>query len=40
MSLNDVDRRAVVAYRIERAYRTLEEAREVAGQGWYNLSAN
>lgn len=33
-------RRAIVEYRIERAYKTLEEAEEVAKQGWYNLSAN
>ena len=40
MSLDAESRRAIVGYRIERAYKTLEEAREVARQGWYNLSAN
>lgn len=40
MSLADKDRNAVVAYRIERAYLTLDEATEVAAQKWYNLSAN
>lgn len=40
MSLDTESRQAIVAYRIERAYSTLDEAREVAEQGWYNLSAN
>lgn len=40
MSLDTESRRAVVEYRIERSYKTLDEAREVAAQGWYNLSAN
>ena len=40
MSLDADSRRAVVEYRVERAYNTLDEAKEVAGQGWYNLSAN
>ncbi len=40
MSLQPEERRAVVAYRIERAYATLEEAEKIAGQGWYNLAAN
>lgn len=40
MSMDDESRRAVVEYRIERAYQTLDEAKEVAEQGWYNLSAN
>ncbi|MBQ9671542.1 MAG: HEPN domain-containing protein [Prevotella sp.] len=38
--MDDESRRAVVEYRIERAYQTLDEAKEVAEQGWYNLSAN
>lgn len=40
MSLTDKDRSAIVAYRIERAYLTLDEAAEVAAQKRYNLSAN
>ena len=40
MSLNAEDRKSVVKYRVERAYSTLEEAQEVASQGWYNLAAN
>lgn len=40
MSMDVESRRAIVEYRIERAYKTLEEAEEVAKQGWYNLSAN
>lgn len=40
MSMDIENRRAIVEYRIERAYKTLEEAEEVAKQGWYNLSAN
>ena len=36
MSLDSESRRAVVEYRLERAYKT----RDVAQQGWYNLSAN
>jgi len=40
MSLDRESRQAIVAYRIERAYTTLDEANSVAEQGWYNLSAN
>jgi uncharacterized protein (UPF0332 family) len=40
MSMDVESRRAIVEYRIERAYKTLEEAEEVAKQGWYNLAAN
>lgn len=40
MSMDAESRRAIVEYRIERAYTTLEEAEEVSKQGWYNLSAN
>ena len=40
MSLKPEDRKAVVEYRIERAYSTLEEAQEIVTRGWYNLAAN
>ena len=40
MSLSAEDRKAIVEYRVERAYSTLEEAQKVAAQGWYNLAAN
>ena len=40
MSLQTEDRRAIVAYRMERADATLEEARGVAERKWYNLAAN
>lgn len=40
MSLSAEDRKSIVEYRVERAYSTLEEAEEVALQGWYNLAAN
>ncbi len=40
MSLEDKDRKAIVQYRIERSVATLIEARGVAKEGWFNLSAN
>lgn len=40
MSMDAESRCAIVNYRVERAYKTIEEADEVAKQGWYNLSAN
>ena len=40
MSLHAEDRRSIVAYRMERADATLEEARGVAEREWYNLAAN
>ncbi len=40
MSLDQESRKSVVEYRIERAYRTLEESKSLVEQGWLNLAAN
>lgn len=40
MSLDDANRQAIVAYRIEKANVALEDAAFLAGAGRYNLAAN
>ena len=38
--LDDDSRNALVEYRIERAYKTMEEAALLEGQGYYNAAVN
>ena len=40
MSLNPDERGAIVAYRIEKAKTTLNEAEGIANQGYWNAAAN
>ena len=38
--LDDDSRNALVEYRLERAYKTMEEAALLEGQGYYNAAVN
>lgn len=38
--LDDDSRNALVEYRLERAYKTMEEATLLEGQGYYNAAVN
>lgn len=40
MSLSDDERNAVVAFRIEKAFRTLDEANGIAGLKYWSAVAN